>query len=199
MFSTETRANTSPQQRTNPEAALKSSPVNPRQDSCNEKLWESPWAQISGGKTIKKLTDKFQKWKVTGKILRKNATNPKKEAQRCFTNPSVQSLVWLSCQDPPAPLGSEISKRLPEFQTHFPACAPNCCSHLQKEVKHSENKWHVQGHTQSQLQSQQKSKESFAENPLALTARQWLPLPRNQPVMERHKCIFEGLNMFTWE
>lgn len=51
----------------------------------------------------------------------------------------------------------EISKRFTKFQTHFSACTQNCYIHLQKEVKHSEYKWHVQGHTQSQLQSQQKS------------------------------------------
>lgn len=79
MFSTETRANTSPQQRTNPEAALKSSPVNPRQDRYNEKNFESHLGhkfQVEK-KKIKKSANKFQKWKVTGKGTReKNVSNP---------------------------------------------------------------------------------------------------------------------------
>lgn len=66
----------------------------------------------------------------------------------------------------------------------FPASTPKCCIHLQKEARHSEDQWHVQGHSESQLQSQHKSNWIFAQNPLALTARQWPPLPRNQPVME---------------
>lgn len=98
------------------------------------------------------------KWKVTEKGTRENLQSSQDEWHATDASQTrSRSAATFNCQDPTAPIMRETSKCFTKFQTHFSACTQNCYIHLQKEVKHSEYKWHVQGHTHSQLQSQQKS------------------------------------------
>lgn len=135
-----------------------------------------------------KLEDEIQKWKPTEMGTKEQIYKiPKMSCTAVMLSkaPRLQRLLLASSAKSQQHLpGGTTSECIIGLQTHFPACTQNCYIHLQKEAKHSKDKWHVQGHSESQLQSQHKSNWIFAQNPLALTARQWLPLPRNQPVME---------------
>lgn len=114
--------------------------------------------KLLGGDT-KKLGKEMQKWlKRAWKDLQTSQV-PQGSGSNIHTTPATGSSKG---QDPSAPILREIPKGFPKFQTLCSACTQNSSVHLQKEVKHSEGKWHVQGHLQSQLQSQEKSNQILA-------------------------------------
>lgn len=94
----------------------------------------------------------------------------------------------------------------------FPSSRHTFLHVLQTVIAIYRRKWSIQGISDTSkvthrvnCRVNRRARRALPENPLALTARQWLPLPRNQPVMERHKMhicrakyVHLRIKMFGW-